>query len=73
MLLVWILKGVTTVSVSVGMLEMEQNALVRNVTQSRRPFNGRSAQEQISLPTTATLFNPRNADTPLFRKADEFL
>ena len=36
-------------------------------------FNGRSAQERISLPTTATLFNPQNADTPLFRKADEFL
>ena len=36
-------------------------------------FNARSAQERISLPTTATLFNPRNADTPLIRKADEFL
>ena len=38
MLLVRILKGVTTVSVSVGMQEMEQNALVRNATQSLLPF-----------------------------------
>lgn len=35
MLLVWILKGVTTVSVSVGMQEMEQNALVRNVINTK--------------------------------------
>ena len=35
MLLVWILKGVTTVSVSVGMQEMEQNALVRKVINTK--------------------------------------
>ena len=35
-------------------------------------FNGRFAQERISLPLSQSLFNPGNADTPLFRKADEY-
>ena len=48
-------------------------SLIRTSEMRTPRFNGRSAQERISLPTTATLFNPRNADTPLFRKADEFL
>ena len=35
-------------------------------------FNGRFAPVRIVFPLTAIHYNPWNADTPLFRKADRF-